>query len=112
MRRSAVRLLALLGAAALGLFLCRAGPRDIVLVYDLRGVPDARALEVRISKGGELLRRVEFASPGAQARHELRLTDGVYHLRYAIERGGDPPLAGDRDIEVKESQTIVLSLSP
>jgi hypothetical protein len=110
-KKGAVRLAALVGAAALGLFLCRASPREVVLVYDLADVQGARALDVRIEKAGELYRRADFPSPGAQVRHAMKLPQGIYHVKYAIDRTGGA-LSGDRPFEVTESQTIVLSLTP
>ena len=111
MKKSVVRVVAPLGAAALGLFLCRASPRDVVLVYDLAGVQGARALDVRIEKGGELYRRADFPSPAAQVRHAMKLPDGTYHVKFAIDRASGA-LAGDKPFVVTESQTIVLSLAP
>jgi hypothetical protein len=110
-RKGALRLVMVLGAAVLGLLLWRASPREVVLVYDLGGVRDARGLEVRITHGEDLLRQAEFPAPRAQVRHVMKLPDGTYHVRFALDRP-EGPLRGDRDIQVTESQTIVLSLGP
>jgi hypothetical protein len=110
-KKAALRLVALLGAAALGLLLWRGSPREVVLVYDLGAVRDARGLEVRITQGQDLLRRAEFPAPGRQVRHAMKLPDGTYHVRFAVDRP-EGALRGERDIQVTESQTIVLSLAP
>jgi hypothetical protein len=110
--KRAARLVALAGAAALGLFLCRSTARDVVLVYDLRAFPPPAGLVVRLEKDGALVREARFSSPGVQVRHAMKLTDGTYHLRYAVDRGPDGALRGERDLRISESQTIVLSLAP
>ncbi len=107
--RLATRLLAVLGAAAIGAFLFRSSPRDVVLVYDLPADRGVRALEVVIRKDGEVVRRADFPSPAAQVRHAVRLTDGAYRLEYRLEEPGGP-VKGQREITVSEAQTIVLPL--
>lgn len=107
--RIAARLVAVLGAAALGLFLFRSSPRDVVLVYDLPGDRGVRALEVVIRRDGEVVRRADFPSPSAQVRHAVRLPDGTYRVEYRLEEPGGP-VRGERDITVSEAQTIVLPL--
>jgi hypothetical protein len=107
--RRAARLVALLGAVAVGLFLVSASPRDVVFVYDLAGAPGATALEVELRRGGELVRHAEFrvTDPGRQIRHELRLPQG----RYAVSwRAASPAgsFAGERVVDVEEEGTIVL----
>ena len=109
--RRAARLAVLVAAAALGLFLCRSSAREVVLVYDLGAAHDARGLEVRITRGGALVRRAEFAAPGSQVRHALKLVDGTYHVQWAVDRAGGAS-TGARDIEITEAQTIVLSVTP
>lgn len=106
--KKALRFVALFGAAGLGLFLWRSSPRDVVLVYD--GAGGARALEVAILKGDEVVRRATFPSPGGQVRHAVRLTRGEYRIDYTlVEPSG--PVEGERSITVEEAQTIVLSLA-
>lgn len=107
--KSAVRLVALVGAALLALWFFRGSARDVTLVYDLQGVAGARSLEVRIERGGELLRRADFPNPSGQVRHAMKLTDGTYHVKYAVDAPG-AALSGDRVIEVSEPQTIVLAI--
>jgi hypothetical protein len=102
-------MVATLGAVALGLWLFRSSPRDVVLVYDLDGASGARSLEVVIRKDEQVVRRATFPSPGVQVRHAVRLTDGSYRVDYRLELQSGS-VAGERDIAVTESQTIVLSL--
>ncbi len=109
--KNAARLVAILGAVAVGWFLFRASPRDVVLVYDLHGLAGTRSLEVVIRKDHEVVRRATFPSPGPQVRHEVRLTDGSYRVDYRLDRRSGP-VEGERDITVAESQTIVLPLAP
>lgn len=106
----AARLLAILGAVAVGLFLFRSTARDVVLVYDLHGVSGARSLEVVIRKDHQVVRRATFPSPGEQVRHPVRLTDGAYRVDYRLDRQAGP-VEGERDLTVAESQTIVLPLA-
>jgi hypothetical protein len=110
--RPLARLVFLAGAAAIGLFLFRATPRDVTLVYAL-GDAGARELEVEIAKAGETVRRAEFRldpAVSAQVSHRVRLPDGEYvvHLTLASE-GGARQL--DRPITVSESGTIVVPVS-
>jgi hypothetical protein len=107
----ATRLLVLLGIAGIAMCFFRSAPRDVVLVYDLGDIHDATQLEVRILKGSETVRLAEFPSPPAQVRHQVRLTDGTYHVRVGIDRPGAVQHA-DREITVTESQTIILPLAP
>lgn len=111
--KNLARLVLLGGGVAVGLFLFRASPRDVTLVYDVSGRPEATSLEVQIRRAGEVVRRAEFRlAPAAQAvRHEVRLPDGEYELSLRIGTpSGDATLA--RRIDVRESGTIVLSLGP
>lgn len=109
--RIAARVVAILGAVAVGLFLFRSTTRDVVLVYDLEAAGGARSLEVVIRKGDQVVRRATFPSPGARVRHAVRLTDGAYRLDYHLE-GPSGPVSGERDLTVSESQRIVLPLAP
>lgn len=115
--KRATRLLVTLGIAAVALLVFRTNARDVVIVYDLGEIRDATALEVRIEKGAETVRRAEFPlatrqdAHVRQVRHQVRLTDGPYHIRVGVSRPG-AVLHADRDITVTESQTIVLPLTP
>ncbi len=108
--RQAARLLALLGAVAVGLFLFRSSPREVVLVYDLDGMRPATELRIVIRKGGDVVRRASFPAPEAQVRHPVRLTDGSYRVEYRLERPSGP-VEGERDVTVTEAQTIVVPLA-
>lgn len=107
--RRAARLVALLGAVAVGLFLVSSAPKDVVLVYDLAGAPDATALEIELRRGDELVRRAEFRVGGAdpQIRHAVRLPRGQYALSW---RAAGPwgSRTGARVVDVEEEGTIVL----
>lgn len=107
--RAAARIVALAGGVALALFLFRSNPREVVLVYDLAGVPGPSSLEVVISKGSEVVRRATFPKPDPLVRHPVRLTDGSYHLDYRLQSPSGTRTGG-RDIEVLEAQTIVLPI--
>ena len=99
------RLLFLAGALAIGLFLFRAAPRDVTLVYAL-GDAAAREVEVDILKAGETVRHAEFRSPSGQVRHQVRLTDGDYVVRVTLAGDGTSRRV-ERSITVSESGTIV-----
>jgi hypothetical protein len=106
--KQAARLVLLAGAVAIGLFLFRAAPRDVTLVYALD--PPAPGLVVEVLRGAEVVRRAEFtlgASPPAQVRHEVKLTDGDYLLRLTV-RGPAGERRAEKPITVSESGTIVV----
>ncbi|HTT71511.1 MAG TPA: hypothetical protein VMG32_09835 [Anaeromyxobacteraceae bacterium] len=105
------RFVFLAGALGIGLFLFRAAPRDVTLVYTLT-TPGARRLEVEIDKGGTLLRRAEFrldARGPDQIAHRVRLTDGRYLVRLTV-LGDGPTRHLERSISITESGTVVLPL--
>ena len=109
--KQAARLLFLAGAVAIGLFLVRAAPRDVTLVYDVSG-SGSRALEVDIEKAGVAVRRAEFrVADGARAQvsHRVRLTDGDYLLRITVTSGGVSRRL-EKPITVTESGTIVVAV--
>jgi hypothetical protein len=111
--RRAARLLFFAGAVGIGLFFVRASPRDVTLVYEVRGSGE-RSLEVEIEKEGVAVRRAEFRVPGdgpAQLSHRVRLTDGTYLLHLAVT-GAAGTRRLDRSITVSESGTIVLAVEP
>jgi hypothetical protein len=109
--KRAARLLALLGAIAVGLFLSRAAPEDVVLVYDLSGAHGATALDIELRRDGEVVRRAEFPvkAQERQIRHALRLPRGWYGLAWRTA-GPEGARRGERDLEVTEGGTIVLPL--
>jgi hypothetical protein len=103
------------GAIAIGLFLFRAAPREVTLVYAVadRG---AREVDVEILKGGETVRHAELRLGAGelgrgQVSHAVRLTDGDYLLRVTVAGEGGSRRV-ERAITVAESGTIVLPLGP
>jgi hypothetical protein len=108
--KRAARLVALVGAIAVGWLLFGGRPRDVVLVYDASAVPDATAVEVDLRQGGSFVRHARIlVHPGEQAHHPVRLRDGAYELAWRVERPSGA-LTGERTIEVNSDQTIVLPL--
>jgi hypothetical protein len=106
-----LRLMVLLGAIGVGAFLFRAAPRDVELVYDVRGIPGATGLEVEVRRGGALLRRAELRVPAGEAlvHHPVRLPDGAYRLDIRVEAPAGA-VAIERPLEVREAGTVVLPL--
>ena len=105
--KTAARLVLLAGAVALGLFLFRANPREVTLVYGLAGT-GARSVDVEIARGGEVLRRAELrVGPDGQASHRVRLPDGTYVVRLRLA-GDHPPQELERTFTVSESGTVVI----
>jgi hypothetical protein len=108
--KRAARLVALLGAVGLGWFLLGSGARDVVLVYDVASVPDATALEVDVRTDTAVIRRARMVvHRGERIRHPVRLPDGRYVLAWRLVRPGGT-LAGERALEIREDQKIVLPL--
>jgi hypothetical protein len=109
---SVARLVALLGAVGLGLFLTARSARDVVLVYDVGETPRATRLEVELRRGGDLVRRAEFsvAAGTRQVRHALRLPEGDYQLRYRLGSEVVAASTGERTLTVEDEGTIVLPL--
>ncbi len=108
----AARLVGILGAVAVAWMLVGRGPKDVTLVYDVSSVPDARALEVEVTRGPEVLRRTEFhLAPGDRGRvaHPLKLPKGAYVLRGRIEAPSGASRF-ERPLDVEDSGTIVLPL--
>jgi hypothetical protein len=102
------RLVALVGALAVGWLLFGRGTKDVVLVYDV--APDATAVEVALRRDGEIVRRAEFRRHGAEPiRHALRLPEGDYLLDWRVVTPAGAR-AGERALEVRESGTMVLAI--
>ncbi|HUK67008.1 MAG TPA: hypothetical protein VLV17_09295 [Anaeromyxobacteraceae bacterium] len=107
--KALARLVFLAGALAIGLFLFRAAPRDVTLVYALKS-PGIRSLEVEIDKGGTPVRRAEFrlaTSDSREIAHRVRLTDGDYLLHFTL-RGDGPDRRLERSVSITEAGTVVL----
>ncbi len=110
--RAIARIVAIVGAVAIGAFLCRAAPREVTLVYDVSALPGATGLDVEIRRGGDLLRRAELGIPAgsAQVRHPVRLPEGRYDLvLHVVAPGGTVRV--ERSVDVTEEGTIVLPIS-
>jgi hypothetical protein len=110
--RALSRLVIVLGAVGVGLFLFSSSPRDVVLEYDLGAVPEAIRLEVDVRRGADLVRHAEFRLPGhgeSIVRHALRIPRGEYVLAWRLVTP-DGSVAGERPIVVEEEGTIVLAL--
>jgi hypothetical protein len=110
--RAFARVIAMLGAVAIGAFLCRAAPRDVTLVYDLSALPGATGVEVEIRRDGELVRRAELsvAAGASQVRHAVRLPDGRYDLVLHVATAAGT-VRVTRAVDVSEEGTIVLPIS-
>ncbi len=109
----AARILFLAGAIGVGLFLLRAAPRDVVLVYAIEGAPRPTGLEVQILRDGETVRHAEFRfarGAPAQVRHPVKLPDGRYTLRFRLSAPGAPPASLERPLTVDESGPVVIHL--
>jgi hypothetical protein len=110
--RSLARLLVVLGAVGIGWLLFGASPRDVVLVYDVAGVPGATALEVEIRRGGDVVRHARLTLGGrTQARHPVRLPEGTYELSWRLDAAAGAA-RGARELVVAGEETIVLPLGP
>jgi hypothetical protein len=110
--KQAARLLFLAGAIGIGFFVFRAVPREVTLVY--AGAAPATAVEVDLSRAGELLRHAELRFPGgapAQIAHRVRLPDGSYTARLRLSAAGGARVV-ERDFAVSEDGAIVLSVAP
>jgi hypothetical protein len=111
--KGALRLLLLLGFAAIGLFFLRAAPRSVTLVYDLGEAVDVRALEVEVRGGEGALRRTEFRFPGGAPRQvvqEVKLPDGSYQVVVRVSGTNGPVRRRVLPIVVSEGGPIVLAI--
>lgn len=111
--KGALRLLLLLGFAAVGLFFLRAMPRNVTLVYDLGEAGEVRALEVEVRSGEGALRHAEYRFPGGAPRqvvHEVKLPDGPYQVSVRVARSSGPVRRSLLPIVVSESGPIVLAV--
>lgn len=109
--RPVARLVFLAGAVGIGLFLFRAAPHDVTLVYGLDGAP-VTSLDVDVARGEETLRHAEFrfaAGAPPAITHRVRLTDGDYVVRVTVVSGAAARKV-ERPIHVTESGTIVIPL--
>ncbi|BDG07626.1 hypothetical protein [Anaeromyxobacter paludicola] len=111
----AARMLFLAGAIAIGFFLLRAAPRDLVLVYAIDEQPRPTGVAVDVLRDGETIRHAEFRfarGAPAQVRHPVKLTDGSYTLRFRLEAPGRPVATVERPLTVDESGPVVVNVAP
>jgi hypothetical protein len=111
--KGALRLLLLLGFAAVGLFFLRAMPRNVSLVYDLGEAGEVRGLEVEVRSGEGALRQAEYRFPDGAPRqvvHEVKLPDGSYQVSVRVARSSGPVRRSLLPIVVSESGPIVLAI--
>ena len=111
--KGALRLLLLLGFAAIGLFFLGRMPRDVTLVYDLEEPEAVRAVEVDVRRGVEPLRHAEYRFPdGApqQIRHDVKLPDGTYDVALRVSRAERGTRRTVLPVVVSESGPVVLSI--
>ena len=108
-----LRLLLLLGFAALGLFVFREVPRSVTLVYAVDDAPAVRTVEVEVRRGTAVIRQAEFRFPTgapAQIRHDVKLPDGDYRVAVRVWSATGAPRLALRPITVAESGSIVLPI--
>jgi hypothetical protein len=111
--RVALRLLLLLGLAAVGLFVLREVPRSVGLVYVIDDSPSVRRVEVEIRKGEAPARRSEFRFPAGappELRHDVKLADGDYQVVVRVWRLAGSPQSRILPVTVAESGPIVLAI--
>ena len=108
-----LRLLLLLGFAAIGLFFLGRMPRSVTLVYDLQDPASVRALEVDVRREDGALRHAEYRFPGGappQISHEVKLPDGRYEVVVRVSRASGAPRHSTLPVVVAESGPIVLAI--
>ncbi|HZZ84489.1 MAG TPA: hypothetical protein VFE30_08125 [Anaeromyxobacteraceae bacterium] len=108
-------MLFLAGAIAIGFFLLRAAPRDVMLVYAVEQTPRPTVVEVEVLRDGEPIRHAEFhfaQGAPAQVRHPVKLPDGRYTLRFRLTAPGRTPATVERPLTVEESGPVVVHLAP
>jgi hypothetical protein len=109
--RLLARLLFLGGAVAIGLYLLRAAPRDVTLVYLLPPARGPSALDVELRRGEEVLRHAEFRfHDGAPSRvlHPVRLPDGRYAVVMRLSTTSGLLRIAERTIDVIEDGPILV----
>jgi hypothetical protein len=109
----ALRLLLLLGFAALGLFVFREVPRNVGLVYAIDDPSAVRRVDVEIRKADAAVRHAEFRFPAgapAQFRHDVKLADGEYRVEVQVWRVAGAPGRAAVPLAVAESGPVVLAI--
>jgi hypothetical protein len=111
--RGTLRLLLLLGFAAVGLFFLGGMPRNVSLVYDLDDAAGVRALEAEVRRTDAVLRHAEYRFPDGAPRqvlHEVKLPDGSYEVLVRVSRASGPVQRSLHSIVVSESGPVVLAI--
>jgi hypothetical protein len=111
--KAALRLLLLLGFAAIGLFVFREVPRNVSLVYALDDAGVVRRVVVEVFRGDTALRQAEFRFPTgapAQIRQDVKLTDGQYRVVVRVWRLNGAPRRAVLPVTVAEGGPIVLAV--
>ncbi len=109
-----LRLLLLLGLAAIGLLVFREVPRDVTLVYAIPDPGSVRRVEVDVRAGDAALRHAELRFPsGAPERieHPVKLRDGAFVVTVRVWRASGSPSAQAFPITITESGPVVLPVS-
>jgi len=109
----ALRLLLLLGFAALGLFVFREVPRSVGLVYAIDDAPTVHRVVVEIFRGNGAVRQAEFRFPAgapAQLRHDVKLPDGAYRVVVRVWRPDGVPRRAALPVTVTESGPVILAV--
>ncbi len=108
-----LRLLLLVGFAAVGLFVLRGMPRDVTLVYDLDDAAAIRTLEVEVRRADGALRHAEYRFPAgapSQIRHDVKLPDGSYEVVVRVSRESGRVRRSVLPVVVSESGSVVLAI--
>ncbi len=109
----ALRLLLILGLAAIGIFFVQSLPRDVVLVYALDAPAAIRSVEVEVRREGVPVRHAEWRLPDgapAQLRHPVRLPDGTYEVSVRVARDAGAARTARLPLVVVESGPVVLAV--
>ncbi len=112
--KGALRLLLLLGFAAVGLYFLGAMPRNVTLVYALQDPTDVRTLEVEIRRPDGTLRHAEYRFPAgapAQVLQEVKLPDGTYEVVVRVSRANGVVRRSRLPVVVSESGPVVLPIA-
>lgn len=111
--KGTLRLVLLLGFAAVGLYFVRGMPRDVTLVYDLEESTAVRSIEVDVRRGDGAVRHAEYRFPGGaptQIRHDVKLPDGNYEVVVRVVRATGTPVRSVFPVVVDEAGPVLLPI--